>query len=322
LDEFALIEQVFARLAPAGAPAFGLGDDAAVLTPKPGHDLILTKDMMTAGRHFFPDDAPDLIARKLMRVNLSDLAAMGADPLGCLLGLAFGGDLDVDLARRLAQGLAADQAAYGCPLIGGDTISGAGGLTLSLTAIGQTPHGQALRRGGARAGNLVCVSGTIGDAALGLRLLGAGQPVAAADRPLLDRYYLPQPRLALGQALRGLATACIDVSDGLIADLGHICERSGLGAVLRLEEIPLSPAARRHVAGESSLMRACVTGGDDYELAFTLAPDDLPALRRAATAIETPVAVIGEMVEGQANVSVLAADGSATDFGPGGYTHR
>lgn len=321
MDEFALIEQVFARLAPAGAPAFGLGDDAAVLSPEPGCDLVLTKDMITAGRHFFPDDAPDLIARKLMRVNLSDLAAMGATPVGCLLGLGFGGDLDADLARRMALGLAADQAEFGCPLIGGDTISGVGGLTLSLTAIGQTPHGQALRRNGAAAGDLICVSGTIGDAALALRLLEAGQTVSDDDRPLIDRYYLPQPRLALGQALRGLASACIDVSDGLVADLGHICVRSGLDARLRLNDVPLSDAARRHLADKPELIRLCVSGGDDYELAFTLAPARLQDIHEAAHVDDLPIAVIGEMVEGAGQVSLLDGAGAVMDFGPGGFRH-
>lgn len=205
-----------------------------MLAPPAGCDLVFTKDMMVSGRHFFADDPADLVARKLLRVNLSDLAAMGARPLGYLLGFAFPDHLDEALARDFCRGLAQDQAEFGLRLYGGDTVSGAGSLILSLTAIGAVGQGRALRRKGAQPGDDVYVSGAIGEAALGLKALLGTLPPAVARIPdfaaikdaLINRYHLPRPRVALGMALAGHASAAIDISDGLLADLGHICEQS------------------------------------------------------------------------------------------------
>jgi thiamine-monophosphate kinase len=280
LGEFAFIAQHLRPLAAGTAGALDLLDDAALLDPPAGMTLVLTKDAMVAGVHFLPDDPPGTIAKKLLRVNLSDLAAMGAAPVGYLLALARARETPESWLADFCQGLAEDQATFGIGLLGGDTVSTPGPLTLSLTAIGQLPQGQALRRSGAKPGDDLWVSGTLGDGALGLLVLqGKLEPPPAARAFLIERYRLPQPRLALGQALRGLAHAAIDVSDGLLADLGHILETSGVGAELWADQVPLSAAARDLPGARD----AALAGGDDYELLFT-APaarrDDVAALAK------------------------------------------
>ena len=247
--EFDLIETYFKPLAKGAPGALGLADDAAVLTPTGGHDLVVTQDMLVEGVHFRDTDPAGRVAQKALRVNLSDLAAMGATPVAYLLSLALPAAVDDAWVAAAAAGLAADQAEFGVHLIGGDTVSTPGPLTLSITALGQTPNGLALRRSGARPGDLVMVSGMIGDACLGLDVLEGGDTTApgAPGAPgadyLVDRYQLPSPRLSLGLALRGLATAAIDISDGLVADLGHLCGASGVGAAVDLGRVPVSPAA-------------------------------------------------------------------------------
>ena len=317
MKEFALIKSILAPLADAGPPAFGLGDDAAILTPATGSEIVLTKDMMIAGVHFFPDDAPELVARKLLRVNLSDLAAMGAAPIGYLLGLAFANGIDESYARRFAHGLARDQQEFGCRLLGGDTVAGAERLVLSLTALGHVPEGTALRRTGAKPDDRIFVSGTIGDAALALLALrGAG----TADPALTERYYLPTPRLALGAALRGLATAAIDISDGLAADLGHLCRESGVGAEIHAGSLPLSPAARACLDADPHLMATVLGGGDDYELLFTAPAARRQAIEAAAARAEITVAEIGR-ITAQEGVSIRAADGSLIALERLGFEH-
>ncbi|HIJ63338.1 MAG TPA: thiamine-phosphate kinase, partial [Rhodospirillaceae bacterium] len=255
MDEFSLIARLFAPLA-AGAPgALGLTDDAALIEGPAGRQWAVTADALVAGVHFFADDPPDLIARKLIRVNLSDLAAMGAKPCGAFLCACFPRDTGTAWLDRFATGLKSDCEEFGIALMGGDTVATPGPLTLALTAFGDVPAGQALLRSNARSGHDIWVSGTIGDAALGLRGLTGEGP---ADPHLIDRYRLPQPRIALGLALHGLAQAAMDVSDGLVGDLGHICRASGVGAVLRADLVPLSqPAA---AAQDLALV---LTGGDD-----------------------------------------------------------
>jgi len=318
VDEFDLIETVFAPLAAEGAPAFALGDDAAVMRPPQGREIVLTTDMMVAGRHFLNEDAPDLIARKLLRVNLSDLAAMGAEPEGYLLGLAFADRLDVHFARRFAAGLATDQQAFGLSLLGGDTVSGAGRLTLSLTAIGSVPSGEALQRSGADIGDDIYVSGHIGDAALALKGLRGELEGAAA---LAERYYLPAPRLALGIELRGVASACIDVSDGVVADLGHICRRSGVGARIEAAQLPMSGIAGRLLQDRPELWPVVLAGGDDYELLFAAPPDRQAAVSAAAQASGIAVHKIGAIL-GEVGVRVVDAAGERIEMGAGGFRHR
>jgi thiamine-monophosphate kinase len=290
-------EFIARRLRPlATAPgALALTDDAALLDPSPGHQLVLAKDAMVAGVHFLPADPPGQIAQKLLRVNLSDLAAMGAAPLGYLLALARPKEITDGWLAAFCAGLAADNAAFEIALLGGDTVSTPGPLTLSLTAIGEVPRGAALLRGGARAGDDVWVSGTLGDAALGLKTLQGALAVAEPARAfLIERYRLPQPRLALGQALHGLASAAIDVSDGLVADLGHILEISGVGAELRADVLPLSAAAR-DVPGARD---ATLSGGDDYELLFTAAPEHEAGIAALARPLGIPLTRIGAIRAG------------------------
>jgi thiamine-monophosphate kinase len=315
--EFALIARHFRPL--AGPGALGLGDDAAVLTVPAGRELVIAADALVAGVHFLPDDPPDLVARKLLRTNLSDLAAMGAAPLGYLVTVSVPKDTGDAWFAGFAAGLAADQAAFGLTLLGGDTTSTPGPVSLSLTILGTVAPGTALRRNGARPGDGVWVSGTIGDGALGL--LSATRRLDDPTGALLDRYRLPRPRLALGLALHGIATAAMDVSDGLVQDLGHICRASALGAEIEAGLVPLSEAAR---AAGPALLETCLTGGDDYELLLAVPQAHEAALREAARATGIAVTRIGIFREGEPRVTLRALDGSLHGDGRrdhGGWSH-
>ncbi len=322
--EFDLIAKYFAPLA-AGMPgAFGLGDDAAVVAPAPGHELVTTADALTEGVHFLPDDPPGDIARKMLRCNLSDLAAMGARPIGYVMTTALTERTDEAWIAAFTAGLAADQREFGIGLLGGDTTSTPGLLSLTVTAFGEVPAGRALRRNGAHAGDLVMVSGTIGDGILGLMAL-RGELNSLVDRDrnaLAMRYRLPQPRLKLGKALleRDLATAALDVSDGLVADLGHICKQSKLSATIEAARVPLSDAARRAVDADSKRLATLLTGGDDYELVFTIAPDKRGAVQALARELNLPIGEVGTMAAGQ-GVRVLDASGRPMAFDRAGWTH-
>ncbi len=320
--EFELIARLFAPLARGEAGAFGLLDDAAALAPTPGHRIVATADAIVAGVHFLPDTPADLVARKLLRVNLSDLAAMGAVPRWYLLTAALPADLGMDWLEGFAAGLAADQDAFGIVMAGGDTVSTSGPLALSLTALGEAPPERLLRRAGARPGDRVLVSGTIGDAGLGLAALkGELEGLDAADTDALAaRHRLPEPRTGLGPALGGIASACIDVSDGLMADLGHICEASRVGARIDVARVPLSPAARRAAARLPDGTACALTGGDDYELLFTVAPDRLDAAYDTARAAAVPVAEIGEVVQGEGALA-LGDDGQPLELARTGFSH-
>lgn len=320
--EFALIARHFRPLAAAAPGALALTDDAALLDPPPGRTLVLAADAMVAGVHFLPDDPPETIGRKLLRVNLSDLAAMGAAPLGYLMTTALARETGDAWLSAFAAGLAEDQARFGCFLLGGDTVSTTGPVTLSLTIIGSVAPGAALRRTGARAGDELWVSGTIGDGALGLLALTGRLPsvAEAARAALASRYRLPEPRLALGAALAGLATACMDVSDGLVQDVGHLARAAGLAAVIEAAAVPLSEAAHAAVAAEPSLLSRCLTGGDDYELAFAAPPEAAAALRAAASGAGVAITRIGRFAAG-AGVSAIGPGGEAMGFAHGGWSH-
>ena len=290
-----IIQRYFAPL--AGPAGLGLADDAAAFAPPPGQDLIVTKDMLCAGVHFFADDPPGAIARKALRVNLSDLAAKGAEPLGFLLGLALADDWTPDWLEAFADGLGDDAAAYRCPLIGGDTVKSPGALTLSITALGSVPAGLRLTRASVAENDLLYVSGTIGDAALGLDLRSLPPPAwglklsAEAQVFLRERYLLPQPRLALRAALRGYAHAAMDLSDGLAGDLAKMLRVSGLTA--EIAGVPFSPAAEEALEAEGELITALLSGGDDYEILAAVPQDKAAGFEQAAAAAQIPVHRLG-----------------------------
>ena len=310
--EFSLIARHFRPL--AGPGALDLADDAAVLAPPPGRELVLTADAMVGGVHFLPDDPPALIGRKLLRVNLSDLAAKGAQPIGYLMTVSTPKDTPNSWYAGFAAGLAQDQATYGVTLLGGDTTSTPGPISLSLTIIGHVAAGCAVRRAGARPGDEVWVTGTIGDGALGLQVaLGR---LADDSGFLLDRYRLPQPRVGL--ALSGIASAGMDVSDGLVQDLGHICAASGVAAEIRADAVPLSEAAR---AAGPAWLETCLTGGDDYELLLAVPPHRRDALRAAAAQAGVAVTCIGQVAAGPPEVVVRQADGTPMVLAKGGWSH-
>jgi len=316
--EFALIARHFRQL--AGPGALDLLDDAAVLGIPAGRQLVLSADAMVAGVHFLPDDPPEMVGRKLLRVNLSDLAAMGAAPLGYLMTTALPRGTSDTWIAGFAAGLAADQAEFGISVLGGDTVSTPGPITLSLTILGTVPAGAALRRQGARPGDAIWVSGTIGDGALGLRVL-QGRLASDAEGHLARRYRLPQPRLALGAALSGLARAAMDVSDGLVQDLGHLCRAGGCGAVLEAAALPLSRAARAAVMADPSLLPVALTGGDDYELLFAAPPDQEAAVLASGAAAGVAVTRIGRFVEGPPEVRVLGEGGAPMPLPRAGWSH-
>ena len=315
--EFALIARHFRPL--AGDGALDLSDDAALLTPPAGQQLVLAADALVEGVHFLPDDPPGMIARKLLRVNLSDLAAMGAAPLGYLMTTAFTrGTPDTWIADFVA-GLADDQQRFGLQVLGGDTVATPGPACFSLTIIGTVPPGQALHRRGARIGDEIWVSGSIGDAALGLRVL-QGKLTSDAEGHLARRYRLPEPRSALGQALRGVARAAMDVSDGLVQDLGHLCRAAGCGAEIAAAALPLSAAASGALVRDAALLPLLLTGGDDYELLFAAAPEDAAAVQAASATAGVAVTRLGRFVTGDA-VVVRDGSGAAITLPQGGWSH-
>ncbi len=318
--EFELIRRYFAPL--AGPGSLGLTDDAAVLEPRPGWSLVATTDTVIAGVHFLGGDPPDLVARKALRVNLSDLAAMGAEPLGYLLVTALPASTDEDWVRGFAGGLLRDQEEFAIPLIGGDTAFTPGPLSLTITALGQVESGKALLRSTARPGHRVYVSGTLGDGAFGLKVArggGMGLPEEARAY-LLDRYRLPRPRVALGRRLVAVASAALDISDGLAADLGHICEASGVGAAIEAARVPLSPAARAFIETGGGNLLDAITGGDDYELLFTAPAESESTLARIAAELDLPLTQLGE-IRAEPDLVVLDARGRPLSLGAGGYRH-
>lgn len=312
--EFDIIARYFRPL--AGAAGLSLLDDAAVLDPPPGRSLVLAADAMVQGVHFLPDDPPDLVARKLLRVNLSDLAAMGAAPLGYLLTISVPRDTPDMWFGAFTRGLAMDQTEFGLPLLGGDTTSTPGPVSLSLTIIGTVVPGRALSRAGAQPGDDLWVSGTIGDGALGLR--AARGEIPDPDGYLADRYRLPRPRLTLGAGLAGIAHAAMDVSDGLVQDTAHICRASGVAAVIEAHRLPLSAAAGQFLPGALPEM---LTGGDDYELVLAVPPERTDALRAVSAMNGVPVTRIGTFGAGRAKVLILDHTGQPVELRRGGWSH-
>jgi thiamine-monophosphate kinase len=321
LGEDDLIARYFAPL--AGPAGLGLRDDAALMRSPPGQDLVLTADALVAGVHFFADDPPGGIARKALRVNLSDLAAKGARPLGFLLTLALPGDWREEWLKAFADGLAGDASAFDCLLIGGDTVATPGPLTLSVTAVGSVPSGRMARRAGVKPGDRLYVTGTIGDAAIGLRLRQGGGPgIPPADRAfLIERYLTPAPRSALAGAMAAHANGGMDVSDGFVGDLTKMLAVSGVTARVELARLPLSPAARAAIAADPGLFEVAATGGDDYELLASAALASAPAFEAEAAAAGVPLTFIGEAVEGRGAPVFVGLDGNPVVFARGAYSH-
>ncbi|MFG1347122.1 thiamine-phosphate kinase [Xanthobacter autotrophicus DSM 431] len=319
------IARFFRPIARSGA-ALGLLDDAALLSPTPGTDLVLTKDAVVAGVHFFPDDSPASIARKALRVNLSDLAAKGAAPVGALLAIALPKGTPDAWMAAFAEALGADSLAFGCPILGGDTVSTPGPVTITITALGEVPKGTFVPRTGARPGQAILVSGTIGDAALGLRLRqDAHHPAFAglgeAQRAhLLDRYLHPQPRLALAPVLRACAAAAMDVSDGLAGDVAKMLKASGCGGHVEARRVPLSAAAAAVVKADPSLFAVALSGGDDYEIAACVPHGRVAVFTAEAARAGVPVALIGETRD-EDGLSVVDAGGNTLELGAGSYSH-
>lgn len=310
--EFALIGRHFRPL--AGPGALDLADDAALLAPPPGRELVLTVDAMIGGVHFLPDDPPDLVGRKLLRVNLSDLAAKGAVPVGYLMTVAAPRETPDAWFAGFAAGLAQDQRAFKVQLLGGDTTSTPGPVALSLTILGHVAPGTMVRRTGAQPGDSIWVTGTIGDGALGLAV--AQGRLADPSGHLLSRYRLPQPRLGL--AIAGIASAGMDISDGLVQDLGHLCRASNLAAEIDTALLPLSPPAR--TAGDPWLP-TILGGGDDYELLLAIPPRREATLAEAARAAGIPVTRIGGFRAGPPGVMVRGPGGKALALERGGWSH-
>jgi len=322
-DEFGLIDRYLAPLAIHPAAA-GLRDDVAILaTGSLLGDLALNADAIVAGVHFLPGEAPATVAERALRVNLSDLAAKGARPLGYLLTLALTAAEGEAWIADFAEGLAANQSAFGWSLLGGDTVRTPGPLTVGLTALGERASG-GMGRGGAHAGDEVWVTGWIGDGALGLAVSLGQTPIldhelAAAARAKFRR---PEPRVAFGVALgeSGLASAAADVSDGLVADLDHIAVASGLGAAVEAGAVPFSAGGRAAMAADTTWLARLLTGGDDYEIVFTAPMSAAAAISRLGGETGTPVACIGSMTAGRA-VRVYDDAGRPICFDRGGFRH-
>jgi thiamine-monophosphate kinase len=322
--EDSLISRYFRPLA-TDPGAFNLGDDAAVLKGL-GEDIVVTTDAIVEGVHFLPGDPPDTVARKALRVNLSDLAAKGASPAGFVLTLALRSADDAWLTA-FARGLGEDAGLFRCPLLGGDTVSTPGPLMISITAFGRVPAGKMVHRSGAKPGDRVVVTGTIGDAALGLDILRGGAVAAvladdaAAKAMLVGRYRIPQPRNALAQAVRDHAGAAMDVSDGLAGDLAKLCAASGVSAVIDAPGIPLSAAAAALLARGSVGIEAIVAGGDDYEVLCAVPENRFAAFAQAADTAGVAVTSIGAVVAGESGPKFLDAQGSEIGLKRLSYSH-
>jgi thiamine-monophosphate kinase len=320
-----LIQDIFAPLAKS-SEALGLKDDAALIVPTPGCDMVVTSDTLVAGVHFFASDPADLVARKALRVNLSDLAAKGAVPRCYLLNIALPNNTTRSWLKRFAKGLGDDQKTFDCTLIGGDTVKTPGPLTLSITAYGNVPNGQMVRRGSARSGDLLYVSGSIGDGVLGLEVSRDTakliKTMSRADKTYFkQRYRLPQPRMELAASLRGFANAAMDISDGLAGDLALMCAASKLTAKVTVSDIPLSRAAGRVLARTPEAITKLISGGDDYEILCAVPPKNAKVFQQAAERAGVPVCRIGAFKAGKAQPQFIGEDGKAIALQNLSYSH-
>jgi thiamine-monophosphate kinase len=322
--EDSLIARYFKPIA-TDPGAFGLDDDAAVLKAR-GEDIVVTTDAIVEGVHFLTNDPPDTLARKALRVNLSDLAAKGASPAGFVLTLALR-SVDESWLAAFAGALGEDATSFGCPLLGGDTVSTPGPLTISITAFGRVPEGRVVHRSGARAGDRVMVTGTIGDAALGLDVLKGGAVAAAlagdpaATAMLISRYRVPQPRNALAAAIRAHASAAMDVSDGLAGDLTKLCAASGVSAAINTSLVPLSVAAASLRARGIVGIEPLIAGGDDYEILCTVPEAKMADLAAEAARAGVPLTAIGSITAGSGAPRFLDAQGNDVPLQRLSYSH-
>jgi thiamine-monophosphate kinase len=318
-SEFELIRRYFTH--PARHTLLGVGDDAALVRVRRGMELVVSTDMLVGGRHFFPDADPRRLGHKALAVNLSDLAAMGAIPRWATLSLALPG-ADARWLRAFSAGFMQLARAHDVDLVGGDTTRGP--LNICVQIMGEVPAGQALRRDGARAGDDVWVSGSVGDAALALAALAGRIRLAPRELARVKRHLdIPTPRLALGRALRGLARAAIDISDGLVADLGHICERSLVAATIELARVPASAVMRRHL-DHPAATAARLAGGDDYELCFTASPRARARVARVGARLGIRLTRVGRVSaarRGRAPVTVVGENGKALRTASRGFDH-
>lgn len=327
--EFSLINDIFAPLTQSYPSAFDLKDDAAVLSSQPNKDLVVTADTLVAGVHFFEDDSPVDIGHKALAVNLSDLAAKGATPKAYMLSIALPKTQahQREWVQAFANGLKALQEQTGCSLIGGDTVTTSGPLTISITAFGETEQGGMIQRSSAQVGDHIYVTGTIGDAALGLQVRrqdSALKEVALSHNHrdfLLQRYLRPTPRLALGCRMKPCVHAAMDISDGLIGDLQKLCAASGVDAAVYLEKVPLSAAANDASAQDPKMFETLVTGGDDYELLVCVPPEKSKMFAQLSLETHTPVSNIGAITPKNKGVQVFSPSGELVHFAKAGFEH-
>ncbi len=324
LSEHGLIAAYFAPLAAPGG--FNLRDDAAALTPSAGCDLVMTVDASVSAVHFLPDDDPRDIAHKALAVNVSDLAAKGAEPKGFLLTLGLEDGWKPEWMKAFADELGKAAQSWRCPLFGGDTVRANGALFISITAFGEVPHGAMVRRSGAGIGDRLCVSGTVGDGAMGLFLALGEKPVWAQNLSpperafLLERYHRPTPRLGLAPIIRQYASAAMDVSDGLIGDLEKLLSASGVTAEVNLDTVPLSQSVRSALLKDERCLTTIVTGGDDYEILCTIPPDRLDAAKAEALAAGVELHAIGTTTEASVPCR-YSSHGKTLDFDRGAFSH-
>ena len=325
-SEEQIIQGYFASLSRTNAGAFGLRDDCAIITPPRGCDLVVTTDPVRQGIHFFADDAPADIAWKALAMNVSDLAAKGADPLAYVMAVSFAQFPQDDWLAAFAEGLGAAQEAFAIDLIGGDTDRAPGPLSIAITAFGTVPRGAMVRRGCARPGDLIFVSGTLGNSALGLQLRRDPERArrwaltSSQAAELVARYLRPQPRLALAALLRAHAHAAMDISDGLAKDLGRMCTASGCGAEVQVHDIPLSAALQQILANDPAQRQAVVAGGDDYEILCAVPASDTAVFIEAARALDVPVTAIGRF-SADLGVRLYESHGALLELTQTGWDH-
>ena len=326
-SEEAIIAAFWAPLAEGFPGAFGLKDDCAAISLPPGFDLVVTTDAVVAGVHVLPDENPGAIGWKALAVNVSDLVAKGASPLAYLMSFGLPEMPERNWLAEFAQGLARAQAAFGCRLIGGDTDRVPGPLSVSITALGTIPRGRFVQRATAQAGDLVYVSGTIGDAALGLALrrdpsLAARWKLGAAGAAQLEsRFSMPVPPVALAGVIRAYARAAIDISDGLVKDFDRLCRTSHVGGRLDAARVPLSAPAGAVVADKCVALEALLTGGEDYEVLAIVAPERAADFEHAAAASGHPVTRIGVILDASDGIGVIGTDGRSMTFTATGWDH-